>query len=160
MDHYQLWVDGAQLKNVPAGSCSASACAFTRTLGGGSHGWFVKAFDTVGNARTSVTWSFVVDATSPAVFSLVSPADGATNLPARPTFSWKQTSDSGSGMDHYELWIDGAGTSTSPPVRAPEGRARGYLGASLTTGSHAWTVKAFDRAGNSTSSSTRHFNVS
>jgi hypothetical protein len=97
------------------------------------------------------------DTTAPAAFNLTSPADGAP-VSATPTFTWQASSDTGCGLDKYQLWIDGmlnrdnidpSQTSTTP--LAP-----------LSPGTHTWKIVAVDGASppNTTDSNeTRSINV-
>jgi PKD domain len=122
-------------------------------LSEGAHTFSVAATDPVANEAdptpASATW--VVDHTAPAPFDLVSPpADAWTN--ARPTFQWQNSSDSGPGPIHYEVWIDGVeAASVSGATYFPPG--------GLSHGPHSWLVKAIDRAGNTRTSATSSFTV-
>ena len=81
------------------------------------------------------------DTTAPAAFNLTGPADGAT-VSATPTLTWQASSDTGCGLDKYQLWIDGmlnrddispSVTSTTPV-------------APLSPGAHTWKIVAVDGA--------------
>src|SRR6266567_5565037 len=75
----------------------------------------------------------------PPTLTVTSPSSGAT-LEGSATVTW-DASDSLSGIDHYEVSVDGGvfqGTGASPSA------SFGDLGA----GDHTVTVRAYDRAGN------------
>jgi PKD domain/FG-GAP repeat len=105
-------------------------------------------------------WVYPVDTTPPAPFSLVSPAAGATNLSKEPQFLWDTTTDSGSGIDHYELWIDGSlKQKLSASLFCPGSTCTDEPPTPLAGGAHTWMVKAVDGVGNVRSSTTRSFTV-
>jgi len=85
---------------------------------------------------------FKIDSDPPADFDLISPVNGAT-VDLNPTFQWESTTDNLSGVDHYELWIDGS------PVESSLQTTNYTLTEQqkLTSGLHTWTVKAVDHAG-------------
>ena len=79
----------------------------------GRHTFAVRATDLLGNvADASATWSWTVDATPPSPVSLAQPDDRAASLRDSVVFSWLPTTDNLSGVDRYELWIDGAPSRT------------------------------------------------
>jgi len=138
---YQLWIDGIlAVDNIAPGATSAAA---TNALTDGTHRWQIYAIDAAGavrHSRNSLTVG--IDTTPPNTFSLNTPADqSATGIPT-PSLCWNMATDSGSGLDHYQLVIDGGlerdsiASTCSTPV------------ASLTEGTHTWTVKAVDKVGN------------
>jgi hypothetical protein len=99
-----------------------------------------------------------LDSAPPDPFALISPNDGAANIAPNQSFSWDQTTDSGSGVDHYELWLDGTEIATVPATSCSNEICTTAI-SGLSDGSHIWFVKAVDEAGNPTSSSTRSFTV-
>lgn len=88
--------------------------------------------------------AFTIDKTAPATFVLTSPADNVWTNTNMPNFSWSASSDAGSGLAKYQLYINGAlnrdnippSATTATPVSA------------LANGSHSWYVRAVDNAGN------------
>lgn len=147
VDHYELWIDGAKDQNIPTSACSGGVCSAPAqtSLGQGSHSWLVKVVDVAGNVRASnSTSSFTVDATPPASFSNVAPADGSRLNDPAPTLHWSASSDSGSGLGGYRVMIDGVQSGPDLPATATS-----YTpSASLADGSHAWQIVAFDQVGN------------
>lgn len=145
-DRYEIWIDGNKI-----GETDQTAFQVNSNLANGTHSIQVIAKDLAGNARTSPTGQFEVDATSPEPFSLLAPAGDAVKE-VQPVFSWEGTTDTGSGLAAYEIWIDGT--------------KRGEVSASTTSfsipgflfaGSHNWFVEAVDNAGNRRRSETRDF---
>jgi MYXO-CTERM domain-containing protein len=139
---YQLWIDGAlSVDNIDPAVTSASP---TNALADGYHSWRIYAVDGSGAAKKSRGnwWIIGVDTTPPNAFSLLSPADqSSTGIPT-PTLSWNTATDAGSGVDHYQLYIDGllsrdsiTSTNSTPA-------------SSLVEGAHTWSVKAVDKMGN------------
>ena len=123
----------------------------------GQHTLTYSSVDTSNNTETNKTQSFKIDAVAPSAFDISSPADGSsTDNASLPTFTWAASSDSGSGMAKYQLYIDGAlsrdslsPSSTSYTVSTP-----------LIAGTHTWYIQAVDSAGNTTkSTSTFTINV-
>jgi len=143
---YQLWIDGSLAQDNISGTTYTLSAG--QALSQGTHSWYVIALDGLSNSRSSTsTWNVSIDITPPASFSLSSPSNGETVANLTPTFSWQVSSDGGSGLAEYELWIDGvrnrdnlSSTSTTPA-------------SSLSEGSHTWYVKAIDNAGNVRSTS-------
>src|SRR5262249_2565301 len=98
------------------------------------------------NGYVGAVW--VGDVGPPAAFDLVGPVNGAENLAPRPGFSWDQTTDAGSGVDHYELWIDGTKDQDVPVSACSGGVCSAQAQATLGQGPHSWVVKAVDGVGN------------
>jgi len=104
----------------------------------GSHSVTVLAFDRAG-MRAEVSAGFGVDVTDPTV-SITSPGPGEDVVQSDVLVSWTG-SDSGSGIDHYEVRLD-AGSFV--PVTSE--LTHTYQG--VPDGLHSVTVKAVDVAGN------------
>lgn len=122
---YQLYVDGALKKD---GIAVASPLGYTLASGeamaDGWHTWYVVAKDSTGATQQSTsTWSARVDSTPPAAFAVSSPTTGSMVISSPATFSWAASSDGGSGLDHYEIWINGAAAATAIPSTATSGTA-------------------------------------
>jgi MYXO-CTERM domain-containing protein len=147
---YQLWVDGQLvLDNIPASATSATP---TVGLTDGAHGWRIYAVTTAGAVRHShQSWALTVDTTPPAAFSLASPADGSVSATPTPSLCWNRSSDSGSGLDHYQLVVDG--TVVRDGIIDPgSGSLCATPTAALAVGSHTWSANAVDEAGNARAS--------
>ncbi len=138
IDRYEIQIDG--------GPWTQAGTSTNHTLTGlpdGTHTVYVKAVDNAGNAGTdSVT--FTVDTVAPAI-SITSPSDNAVLRSSDVSIKWTG-SDITSGIDRYEIQIDGgswtqAGTSTS------------HIFTGLSDGTHTVHVKAVDKAGNTATDS-------
>lgn len=132
LDHYETRLDdGAFVTNGVAGSRNVTG------LSEGTHRMTIRAYDRAGNfAEDSVT--FVVDTVAPNL-TIGLPAPGEFVTTDDYTFIWSAT-DATSGIDHYEVWLDGG----VPIVIAEE---RVVIGG-IADGQHTFYVRAFDRAGN------------
>lgn len=110
-------------------------------LSEGPHMFMVKATDVAGNTTSLPNWvNFVVDTAGPNVPTVTAPTNGALVNTSQPTISG--TTDIGStvtitldGAD-YAANVTGTGSWSFTPTAA------------LSEGSHSFTVKATDAAGN------------
>ena len=151
---YQVWMDGSLLIDHIPGDDSQVTLTGDQVPDDGPHPWTVIAKDSLGNARTAAEgFTLKIDNTPPGMFTLDSPADGNFVTTAIPELSWQASVDATSGLDVYELWIDDAlnmsgisGTQSSPA-------------SPLSEGNHAWSVRAFDKAGNTRDSESFSFTV-
>ncbi|WP_224242812.1 galactose-binding domain-containing protein [Hyalangium gracile] len=96
----------------------------------------------------------LTDSTPPAAFTLQTPANGAT-LTTRPTFAWTASSDAQTGIQRYEVFLDGA----PYPVATTKTTSSALSGVKLTNGTHSWYVKAFNWANGVTTSATFTFTL-
>ncbi|MFA5128332.1 MAG: LamG-like jellyroll fold domain-containing protein [Patescibacteria group bacterium] len=90
------------------------------------------------------TFTVAEDIEGPSAFELSSPSDYSTLGNEQPTFIWNAVSDA--DFDHYELYVDNVLkddnlTGVSKTVSSKIGN-----------GNHTWYVKAVDKAGNKTQS--------
>ncbi len=138
---YQLYLDGALSRDNITSTASITT---TSLITDGLHSWKVVAVDNATNSRESSSLSFTVDATPPLTVTLSSPSTGTITSATRPLFSWGPTSDAGTGLAKYQLYIDGVlnrdniaalNTSITPTT-------------ALADGSYSWKVVAADNAGN------------
>jgi predicted GH43/DUF377 family glycosyl hydrolase len=100
--------------------------------------WRVKTMDEHGNwSDWSESWTITIDTTPPEPFTPTANPDSWTNN-SQPEITFS-TTDSLSGMDHYEVRIDSGSFTiqTSPSILITQ-----------TDGIHNITVRAFDSAGN------------
>lgn len=110
-----------------------------------AHSVTLLATDLAGNVA-SQTVTFGVDATAPAL-ELLAPSDsGFTNV--RDLLVLWLGHDTMSGVDRYELTLDGGGLVTLGP-------AAGYTFPNVAEGARVVRVAAYDRAGNSAAVSAR-----
>jgi MYXO-CTERM domain-containing protein len=158
LDHYSLTIDGVlnrdQIKPGTTGTDCATPIA---ALPEGKHTLSITAYDAAGNTSVA-TGPFIVDFSPPASFALVSPAGGVDCASCggrvvvvdtlTPAFSWQASSSPGSGLDHYEIYLDDALTCTICNI--PATATSVTLADPLSPGQHEWTMAAFDRVGGST----------
>ena len=118
-------------------------------LAEGWHDWYTVAYDSAGNPQQSTeTWSVLVDTTPPSPVSLVSPFDGAYLNNNTVDFSWNQSTDNLSGVDHYLLQYTPDSTFLSGVVETTLVETTSTALLSDTT--YYWRAKAVDVATNET----------
>ncbi|MHB8840883.1 MAG: Ig-like domain-containing protein [Candidatus Aquicultor sp.] len=125
------------------------------TAAAGTHILYYQSVDLANNTETVKSATFNIDASTPSSVPLGTPEDGTSTTNAiYPTFTWTAASDTGSGVAKYQVYIDG-----SLKTETSASQLSYTLTAPLSSGSHNWTVKAVDGAGNTGSSSTNSFTV-
>jgi Bacterial Ig domain len=135
IDHFEVHLDSGAPVTVAAGTASYT---FTG-VSDGSHSVGLKAFDRAGNTIL-VSATVTVDTAVP-IASLTAPTSGQLFGTSSVQLTWT-ASDATSGIDHFEVRLDG-GT----PVTVAAGTAT-YTFTGLSDGSHTLDLKAFDGAGN------------
>lgn len=98
-----------------AGSGSYTTGSSGQTLSEDTYYWRVKTIDNSSAESSYATANsgsvaFILDTTSPAAFELISPANGSYTSSERPSFKWKTTSDTGSGLESFTLEVDNGDT--------------------------------------------------
>jgi len=123
----------------------------------GQHTLYYYSADTFNNTEANKSQTFKVDLTPPSAFDISSPTDGSsTDNKSLPTFTWVASSDSGSGVAKYQLYID----NTVKQSNISPSQTSYTLTSSLAAGTHTWYIQAMDAAGNVTNStSTFSLNV-
>jgi hypothetical protein len=104
---------------------------------------------------TPATANFTVDTTGPTGVALSSPAADATGVPVDTDFGWSAGSDAIAGIDHYELWIQGAKDRDVPTSACAGGNCVAKAAHPLGAGNNTWQVRAVDKLGNTTPTETR-----
>jgi hypothetical protein len=104
---------------------------------------------------TPAVHNFAVDTGAPTGVALRSPDSGATGVPGNPGFSWDAGTDAVTGIDHYELRIDGAKNRDVATSACSAGVCVAQAAQPLTEGEHSWQVAAIDAVGNTASTETR-----
>ncbi len=151
LDHYAVVVDGSQL----GGDLATNQTSLTPSgpLADGTHQWYVAAFDDAANESDSATRTITIDTVPPSAFALRSPSTGAQYLTSTPTLSWDAATDATTGVQQYQLSIDGSQVSSVPPSGCSHGVCTTQLTDALAAGQHSWSVTAVDGAGNTQPSS-------
>gem|GEM_PF-2691852 len=146
--YYQLWIDN-QLVIETMGDTNWTYPP--SALAANWHTWKVKAFDRAGNNTSTTTWSFRVDAANPSAFNLITPANNTITSDATPTFQWSASSDNGSGLWGYEIFIsDSIGENYYIPGNQTTFTPSPDSG--LYQGIGSWYIRAYDNVNNSTQS--------
>ena len=105
---YEVWVD-----NVKVAEPKTTSYTLTQSLTAGTHNWYVVAVNWAGGRTQSSTFSFnFQDTVAPIAFDLVSPANAASVAGTSQTLVWESSFDTGAGLHHYEVWLDGANVAT------------------------------------------------
>lgn len=161
----------------------AFSCTVDPALSDGNHTIYVRSRGS-NNATTAdadvATDTFQIDTTEPADFNLVSPEDNAVTRDQSPTFRWKQTTDSLSGLAKYQVVVNGivhidnidpndpgAGANfvrdtDTVHIRYDNGSIEAYAKSSeslLPAGTWKWEVRAIDRAGKTRSTGSRTLTI-
>jgi len=146
LSRYELWIDGMWAKNAP----KTQTCAMPNvTLTSGWHTWRVLSLKVDGDSIwSSETWSVRIDATPPSAFSPLTPADNMWTNNGIPTFTWRASSDAESGLEEYQLFIDGSPVRTGIPPDSTSTTPLWYL----SDGDHIWHIRAVDNVSNTTQS--------
>jgi len=100
---YEFWMDGVKLADVNDTKYSI----VSKRILNGTHSWYIVAVNWAGGTTKSNTFSFnFQDTQLPNAFNLLGP-DNGTMIPGTTTvLNWQSTYDVGSGLDHYEIWMD------------------------------------------------------
>ena len=140
-----------------------TACVSPKPYAGlsqGAHTFRVEAFDSGGSTSGEVaSQQFFVDTVAPGAPALQQPGDGESLLTLSPAFEWSAASDANpsTGIDHYQVLIDGAVNGTVAAGTCSGGTCSATPATPVAEGTHSWKVVAFDAAGNSTGSASRSF---
>ncbi len=137
LDHFELSLDGGAPIPLDANVTGYTVSA----LADGSHTVQVTAFDGANNSAAASV-SVTVD-TIPPVLSITYPVAGAVLATGTVTVAWA-ASDATSGLDHFELSLDGGAVTVLGPTEV------NHTFAGLSEGSHTATLVAFDLAGHTT----------
>jgi len=115
-------------------------------LGDGLKTVYVQFIDNAGLVSQSYNDTIILDTATPTV-SILSPSEGSEIKSSEVTIQWIGT-DAGSGIDHYELRLDGGSWIN-------RGIEQTYTFTGLNDGSHTVDVNASDKIGRSQTSSVR-----
>lgn len=126
---YDILIDSVETYS----DLSATSHTALSAIPSGNKQWRVRATDAAGNTTLSSNRNLRIDKIIPNNFTI-----GKTSLSATAILSFS-TTDSLSGMSHYQISINGGSFST---VTSP------YTTSALGDGTHSATVRAFDNVGN------------
>jgi hypothetical protein len=108
---------------------------------------------------TPAVANFTVDTTPPTGVGLVSPEADAGGVAVDTDFRWTGGSDAHAGIDHYELWIDGAKNRDIPTSACTDGTCVAKAAQALAEGNHTWQIRTADAVGNTAATDTRTLNA-
>jgi len=135
VDHYEIYVDGVPIDT----NISSTQTEYPLTLNDGSHIIILKAVDRAGNAARQ-TLEVTIDATPP-IIEILSPSTNSFFNTTTIMIYWN-ASDTFSGIDHYELYVDNEPLDVSIPSTITS-----YT-VTLDEGVHIVTIRAIDGFGN------------
>jgi hypothetical protein len=146
IDSYEVRIDG-QLRGTTGPT--TTSIGGSSALSDGPHTWQVTAKNRAGLERVSAARTFTVDTVAPAAPGSVAPAADVKSTSARPTFTWSEATDEGTGIAGYDVEIDETTTRVGAGVRSFTPST------DLADGNHAWRVVSIDAAGNHGQASSR-----
>jgi len=135
IDHHEIYVDG----NLVNGSIPASQTSYVLTLSEGMHNITIRTMDMSRNMDED-TIEITIDTTPPSII-ISYPQNGEVITTPIITIEW-DGDDEVSGIDHFEIYVDGSPINTSIPV------SQTNYTLELTEGTHNITIMAVDKAGN------------
>ncbi|MCW2929024.1 MAG: Cable pili-associated 22 kDa adhesin protein [Thermoleophilia bacterium] len=137
----EVTVDGTVRAVLTGG---ATGWTVPTPLSEGAHSWALRAYDSVGNITSAgAPRTLNIDTTGPTAVTAIFPTNAGSAPEQMMTFSWSAGSDAGSGVDHYDLIVDGAPSGTGLTATT-----RGTF--PIYAGAHTWSIRAYDAVGNST----------
>ena len=134
-DSYSNTSSGAGSKTSPA-------------LSDGTWYFHIRYMDTSGNLASSTAHygPFKIDRTKPSKPSLSSPADHSSTSDRTPYLDWNNSSDSTSGIDHYEVEVYDWGLE--PDISTTTSNSYYQIPNALSFKKWYWKIRGVDRAGN------------
>jgi len=116
IDHYEVWIDGINVENVPAENTSYTVPEISR----GAHTWYVVVADTSGNSRVSDVFIFTVKAAEFVVENLsVSPSEVEPGEPIQVSVEVRN-SGGVEGTKDVELKVNGEVVDSETVTLSPD----------------------------------------
>ncbi len=103
-----------------------------------------------GLTTVSNNFSVIQDLTAPASFSLTSPTSSIWTTSTTPAFSWSASSDAGSGLGKYQLYVNGSVNKDNISATWTTGST--ITANTINPGIYTWSVAAVDNVNNSQAS--------
>ncbi len=130
-----------KLDNNPFAACASSTSQGYSGLTDGSHTFTVKATDNAGNTESpGASYTWVVDTIAPTT-TISNPKPSNPTNSTSATFTFGASDGSGSGVASVQCKVD-----NNPFAACTSSTSQSY--SNMTDGSHTFTVKATDNAGN------------
>jgi len=140
--HYEVWFNGALLGTTKSTSYSSATLPVLK----GSNRWYISAVNWAGLKTASPTFTFTYnDANAPEAFTLLAPVAGSASKGV--ILRWQAAQDLGSGLERYEVYVDGTLKSSLPATDRPTSPANLTLGRTLTASSQQGQDIRADLAG-------------
>ncbi|MDK9700525.1 MAG: hypothetical protein OEM52_10315 [bacterium] len=153
--HYELWINGTKVRD----SLHVTSSTAPTQVSEGAHTWYVVAVDLFGNRqRSNQIRTVVIDVNPPIAAIPISPINGDTSISARPTFRWLKSSDLGSGVQLYRLYV--AGTQRGGNItHTGADTVSTTITDSLANGFYEWYIRSYDGLSFNTTSNYGYFYV-
>ena len=151
IDNDSTFSDGDNIYDNANLGGSATSCTIENELPDNYYWWKVCASNATGDNWSENTWRFLVDTIAPGTPTKSSPADGTKTTDNTPTFTWNATTDTGSGIQVYEIWVDNDPGFSSPEIceNTADNTVTSHTpGTGLADENYSWRVRAWDNAGN------------
>jgi hypothetical protein len=148
--------DASSSSGVAAFECKLDSASFTACtspqsytgLTEGSHTFSVRPIDASANAGVAVSFSWTLDTTAP--IATISSGPNAVVNSTAGSLSFSGTDSGGATISSYECKLDSASyTSCSSPLSF----------SALSVGSHTYSIRAVDSAGNTGTAATRSWTI-
>ena len=144
--HLQVATDSSfSLLAIDDSTLTSSNYTTSTPLGDGKYFWHTRAGNEFIWSEWNIFWMFRVDTIPPTQFNLICPTDSAWINTTNPLFQWQSSSDAGSGIMNYYIYIDDV-------VRDSTMDTTWIANYDIQEGYHEWYIVAYDNAGNSTQS--------
>jgi len=137
IDHFEIYVDGKPVNT----SIPPEQTNYTLYLSEGAHTIKIRAIDKA-DSISSMSIEVIIDVEPPKILIISPPNNFATNNQS-VRVEWN-SSDNISGIDHYELLLDGKIVNSSVPT----GYTYYILNLEVDDGVHSILIRAVDLAGN------------
>lgn len=114
-------------------------------------------FTDIAGLQTVISKTIIWHVTPPAIFDVISPANNLWQNSLKPSFVWNP-SDSAIGLDKYQIYVDNKLVKDSVAPVTPF--VFSTPSADIDQGNWSWYILAYDKAGNTTkSTSTRSIGI-
>jgi alpha-tubulin suppressor-like RCC1 family protein len=156
----KIYLDDNTCSNTAFATQTATSTSVNITLttiSDGSHNFYAKTFDAVGNssacsAASSISLNYTVDTTPPTAPSSFVDGSTVTSITYTPDATWNASSDA-NGIARYELAVgsspSGTDIKTWTSVSIPNPLSASLSGFTVTNGVTYYTrIRAVDNAGN------------
>jgi hypothetical protein len=148
---WDVYVSESDPPALAQSGVSGNSYTFTTTSSGQFY-WRVVTKDANGIVSTSPVWSFFINS-SPDVPTLLSPENGAVDVPVADPLSWDCSDPQGDDLT-FDVYL---GTTNPPAIFATDVTDFEYVAGLESTTTYYWKIVAKDSHGSSSTSTIRSF---